>query len=264
MNHQPFPAHLLPEPAQRLVVDGSVAIGCDPGMIGPVTLGAMAAAIGNARMIELHPGWREPCVLWVGVVAPSGSAKSPALAKAIRPLERRDAANFLAYQSAMAEHEARKGAKPIPNDRPDFPPDATPLTPVCERLLTSDATLEALAAMLQTSPRGMVYAADELAAMLGGLSRYGNGGRQSTEEARWLPFYGATALKMDRKTSAPIRVERAAMSIAGMIQPGILARVLTAADFDSGLVGRLLLSVPPIPIRTWRKGGGLPEAVEAE
>lgn len=264
MNHQPFPAHLLPEPAQHLVVDGSAAIGCDPAMIGPVTLGSMAAAIGNARTIELQTGWREPCVLWVGVVAPSGSAKSPALAKAIRPLERRDGSNFRAFRSAMAEYEARKGAKPHPNNRDDFPPDDVPSVPICERLVTSDATLEALAVLLQSSPRGVVYVADELAAMLGGLSRYARGGRTSTDEARWLPFYGATTLKMDRKTSAPIRVERAAMSIVGMIQPAIFARVLTDADFDSGLVGRLLLSVPPIPKRVWRRGGGLPEAVEAE
>lgn len=259
----PFPSHCLPEPVRRLVTDGAAALGCDPAMIGPVTLAAMAAAIGNARTIELQPGWREPCVLWVAVVAPSGSAKSPALAKAIQPLERRDRANFLSYAAALAEYESTKGGERMPNDRPDFPPDEPPGVPVCERLVTTDATLEALVALLQSSPRGILFAADELAAMLGGLSRYGKGGRQSTEEARWLPFYGATALKMDRRSRGPIRVDRAAMSIAGMIQPGVLSGLLTAADFQSGLVARLLVSTPPIPRRVWRKGGGLPEAVEA-
>lgn len=259
----PFPADCLPAPARRLVAEGASAIGCDPAMIGPVVLAAMAAAIGNARTIELQPGWREPSVLWVGVVAPSGSAKSPALEKAVRPLEARDHAHFRAYTAAMAEHEARKGAEPVANDRPDFPPEQPPGVPVCERLVTSDATLEALAALLQSSPRGILFAADELAAMLGGLSRYGSGGRQSTEEARWLPFHRAGALKLDRRTRGPIRVDRAAVSIAGMIQPGVLARVLTTADFQSGLVARLLLAMPLIPRRTWRADAGLPEATES-
>lgn len=263
MNRTPFPVDTLPSPARSLVVEGAAAIGCDPGMIGPVVLAAMAAAVGNARTIELKPGWREPSVLWVAVVAPSGSCKSPTLQAAIKPLERRDAVNSRAYTAAMAEHEARKGAEPVANDRPDFPPDAPPRVPVCERLVASDATLEGLAALLQSSPRGILFAADELAAMLGGFSRYAKGGRKSSEEARWLPLYGAGPLKLDRRTSAPIRVDRAAVSVAGMVQPGILAGLLTAADFQSGLVARLLLSKPPIPRRFWREDAGLAESVEA-
>jgi hypothetical protein len=77
-----------------------------------------------------------------------------------------------------------------------------------------------------------------------------------------LPLYGAGPLKLDRRTSAPIRVDRAAVSVSGMIQPGILAGLLTGADFASGLVARLMLSMPPIPRRTWRTGGGLAESVE--
>jgi hypothetical protein len=232
-------------------------------MIGPVVLAAMAAAIGNARTVQLQSGWREPCVLWVAVVAPSGSAKSPALEKAIRPLETRDRTNFLAFSAAMAEHEARKDSAPIANERPDFPPDQPPRVPVCERIVTTDSTLEALAALLQSSPRGILFAADELAAMLGGFNRYAKGGRQSSEEARWLPFHRAGPLKIDRQSRGPTRVDRAAMSIAGMIQPGVLARVLTAADFQSGLVARMLLAMPPIPRRVWRTNGGLAESVEA-
>lgn len=263
MKSDPFPAECLPGPARSLVVEGAAAIGCDPGMIGPVVLAAMAAAVGNACTIELQPGWREPSVLWVAAVAPSGSCKSPALQLATKPLERRDRENFRAFTTAMAEHEARRGAEPVADDRDDFPPCEPPGVPVCERLVTRDSTLEGLAALLQSSPRGVLFAADELAAMLGGFARYTKGGRKSSEEGRWLPLHGAGALTLDRKTSAPIRVDRAAVSVAGMIQPGILAGLLTGADFASGLVARMLLSMPPIPRRTWRTDGGLAESVEA-
>jgi len=260
---EPFPYATLPGPAQSLVVEGAAAIGCDPAMIGPVVLAAMAAAIGNARTIEIKPGWREPSVLWVAVVAPSGSCKSPVLQLATRPLERRDAENFRAYKAAMAEYEARKKAKHVANDRPDFPPDEPPSDPVCERLVTSDVTFEGVIHLLQSSPRGLLLTADELAAMFGGFTRYGKGGRKSSEEARWLPMQSAGPLKKDRSTSPPIRVDRAAVSLAGMIQPGILAGMLTVADFASGLVARMLLSMPPIPRRVWREDGGLAASVEA-
>lgn len=263
MKSDPFPYHTLPDPAQSLVVEGAAAIKCDPGMIGPLVLAAMAAAIGNARTVQLKPGWREPSVLWVAVVAPSGSCKSPVLRAVIKPLEHRDRENFQAYTAAMAEYEARKGAEPVADDRPDFPPCEGPSVPACERLVTSDATLEALAALLQASPRGILFAADEWAAMLGGFGRYAKTGRKSSEEARWLPLHGAGALKLDRRTSAPIRVDRAAVSVVGAIQPSILAGLLTGADFASGLVARMLLSIPPIPRKVWDDDAGLAESVEA-
>lgn len=264
MKHpSPFPVDTLPEPAARLVAEGADAIGVDPGMIGPCVLAAMAAAIGNARTIELQPGWREPSVLWVGVVAPSGSAKSPVLELATRPLERRDGENHRAYIRAMSEYQARDGAEPVANERPDFPPDLPTGPPRCERMVTSDATYEGVIKLFESSPRGILFAADELAAWLGGFTRYSNGGRKGGEEARWLPMHRAGPAKLDRSGKPPIRAERAALSVCGMIQPGILAATLTGTDFANGLVARLLLAMPPIPRRRWRPDAGLDPATEA-
>ena len=223
MNPIPFPVHTLPGPAQAIVVQGAAAIGCDPGMLGPLVLAMMAAGIGNARTIELQPGWREPSVLWIAVVAPSGSAKSPALELAVRPLEVQDGKLVRAYAESVKSYEELVGKEQIDFDRPDFPPTEPRDEPFCERLVTCDATLEGVAYMLQCSPRGMIYVADELMALFGGFTRYSKGGRQASEEARWLPFHRAGTLKLDRKTTEPVRVERAALSIAGMIQPGILS-----------------------------------------
>ncbi len=263
MNLSPFPVETLPAPAHALVVEGAAAIQCDPGMLGPVVLAAMAASVGNARTIELKPGWREPSVLWVGVVAPSGSAKSPALEKAVKPLEQRDRENFRAYTAALAEHEARKGTEPAANERDDFPPDLPdPGPPKCESVVTSDCTLEGLAVLLQSSPRGILFAADELASFFGGFTRYSKGGKAAGEESRWLSLHRAGPLKLHRKTSGSIRVDRAALSVAGMVQPDVLARVLGDGDFQSGLAARFLWSMPPIPTRVWDERG-LAESVEA-
>jgi len=261
----PFPTGALPSAAADLVRKGADAMQIDEGMLGPPMLAAMSAAIGNARVAELSRSWREPAILWAVVVAPSGTGKSPALDMAVRPAERRDGEAFRAYErerkehaSAMAIHKRETSAwerGSAKGGMADFPPEA-PEPPVCQRFVTNDSTFEALASMLAASPRGMLLSCDELASWLGGFTRYAGGnGRPASEAARWLPMHRAGALKVDRKTSPPLRIERAALNIAGLIQPGVLASALTATDYDSGLVARLLLSMPPTPTRRWKSGG---------
>jgi len=247
----PFPTVALPRAAADLVRKGADAMQVDEGMLGPLAMGAMSAAIGNARAVELSSSWREPAILWVVVVAPSGAGKSPSLELVTRSAERRDSDSFRVYEDERREHAAalieHKRSKSI------LPP---PEPPACERFVTNDTTLEALAAMLAASPRGLLLACDELAAWLGGFTRYsGANGRPSSEAARWLPMHRAGSVKVDRKTSPPLRIERAALNIAGLIQPGVLASALTGVDYDSGLVARLLLAMPPTPVRKWSPGG---------
>lgn len=266
----PFPTDALPKAAADLVRAGADSLQVDPGMLGPLALAAMASAVGNSRTIALHASWHEPAIIWAVVVAPSGSGKSPALELVTRPAERRDAEALREHKEAMKEHAAalalhekamRGWERGSGKGNLTATPPAAPEAPVCERFVTSDVTFEALAAMLAASPRGMLLACDELAAWLN-FGRYSaNGGRAASEAARWLPMHRAQPLKVDRKTAPPIRVERAALIVSGLVQPGVLAAALTGTDFDSGLVARLLLSMPPIPTRRWQPGG-IPPMVE--
>src|SRR5262249_28241618 len=61
---KPFPAEALPEPARGYVDAASRAIGCDASYIALPLVTALAAAIGNSRVIRLKRGWTEPAVLW--------------------------------------------------------------------------------------------------------------------------------------------------------------------------------------------------------
>ena len=56
---------------------------------------------------------------------------------------------------------------------------------------------------------------------------------------------------MDRKASGTVYVPRAAVSVAGTIQPGTLADVLTGEHWESGLAARLLLAHPPELPKRW-------------
>jgi hypothetical protein len=266
----PFPTDALPKAAADLVRAGALSLQVSEAMLGPLALAGMCAGIGNSRTIALHASWHEPAIIWAVVVAPSGSGKSPALELVTRPAERRDAEALREHKEAIKEHAAalalhekamrgweRGAGKGNLNATPPTAPEA----PVCERFVTSDVTFEALAAMLAASPRGILLACDELAAWLN-FGRYSaNGGRAASEASRWLPMHRAQPLKVDRKTAPPVRVERAALIVSGLVQPGVLAAALTGTDFDSGLVARLLLSMPPIPTRRWQPGG-IPPIVE--
>lgn len=260
----PFPTDALPKAVADLVRAGARSLQVDEGMLGPLALAAMCAGIGNARTIALHTSWHEPAVLWVAVLAPSGAGKSPSLALVTRPAERRDASALREHKEAMKEHAAalavhekamRGWERASGKGNLTATPPAAPEAPVCERHLTNDVTLEGLAAMLAASPRGLLLACDELAAWFGSFGRYAANGRAAGEASRWLPLHRASSLRVDRRTAPPLLVERAAVCIAGMIQPSVFAAALTGTDFDSGLVARLLVSMPPIPTRRWQPGG---------
>lgn len=266
----PFPTDALPKAAADLVRAGADSLQVDPGMLGPLALAAMASAVGNSRTIALHASWHEPSVLWVAVVAPSGSGKSPALELVTHPAERRDAEALREHREALKQHAAevaqhekamRGWQRGSGKGNLTATPPAAPEAPACERHLTNDTTLEGLAAMLAASPRGLLLACDELAAWFGSFGRYAANGRAAGEASRWLPLHRASSLRVDRRTAPPLLVERAAVCIAGMIQPSVFAAALTGTDFDSGLVARLLLSMPPIPTRRWQPGG-IPPMVE--
>lgn len=266
----PFPTDALPKAAADLVRAGADSLQVDPGMLGPLALAAMASAVGNSRTIALHASWHEPSVLWVAVVAPSGSGKSPALELVTHPAERRDAEALREHREALKQHAAevaqhekamRGWERGSGKGNLTATPPTAPEAPACDRHLTNDTTLEGLAAMLAASPRGLLLACDELAAWFGSFGRYAANGRAAGEASRWLPLHRASSLRVDRRTAPPLLVERAAVCIAGMIQPSVFAAALTGTDFDSGLVARLLLSMPPIPTRCWQPGG-IPPMVE--
>ena len=96
------------------------------------------------------------------------------------------------------------------------------MEPVCERYVTTDTTIEALAAMLAGQFDGLLVSRDELAGWLGGMAEYKGG--KGSDLGHWLACWSGVPLTVDRKTGAVkmLHVPRAAVSIVGGIQPGVL------------------------------------------
>src|SRR5262249_39574395 len=79
----------------------------------------------------------------------------------------------------------------------------------------------------------------------------GKGG--GTDLQRWLSMHSAGGFAYHRKTGDKRRivVPHAAVSVCGGIQPGIIARTMGDEFMSAGLGARLLLAMPPRPLKTW-------------
>ena len=256
--YRPFPVDALPMTAARFVNEGAMALGCDAAYIALPFLAEFASAIGNSRCIRLKPSWTEPPVLWTVVVGYSGELKSPAHDLALRPIRLRQKRAMQEYKRAKAEYRDakeqydvdlkawRKADAATRGERPKQPEP-----PTCERLWCSDTTVEALADRLSNAPRGLLLSRDELAGWLASFNQYKQG--KGGDVAHWLEMHRAGPLLVDRKTgdTTTIYVPRAAVCIAGGIQPETLRRCLTPEFFENGLAARLLLVMPPRRAKKW-------------
>jgi hypothetical protein len=252
----PFPSEQLPEPLGAYVRESARGIGSDESMVALPLLAAVAGAIGNSRVIEPRPGWLEPSVLWTGVVAESGSGKTPAFRAAMQFADAEQKVAFdahhvalAAFDAAVMEHDAAysEWKRDKGNKRPA--PDR-PVKPVARRLVVNDTTIEGLVPILADNPRGVLVAVDELAGLVQSFGQYKSGGG-GADRAKWLSMHSAGPLTVDRKGSGTTYVARAAVSVCGGVQPGVLAKTMTTDNVDSGLMGRLLFTMPPRRQRQW-------------
>jgi hypothetical protein len=256
---QPFPVEALPEPVRSYLRRSATAIGVDTSYVATALLAALAAAIGNSRLVMLKRGWVEPAVLWGVLVGDSGTLKSPAIDAATKFVRQRQAEAIDIYRQAVEEYERNLGQYKVDLEtwkhgsgrkKGELPPEQ-PTKPVCERFSCSDITVEGLAVLLADAPRGLLLIRDELSGWIGGFDQYRNG--RGSDTAHWLTIHGARDLLVDRKTGdkKTTYVRRAAVSIVGGIQPETLRRALGAEHLEDGLAARLLLAMPPRRTKRW-------------
>jgi hypothetical protein len=266
--YQPFPVEALPDPLREYVRQGAVALGCDPAYLALPVLAVAAGLIGYTRVLRLKRTWRESTVLWSLIVGESGTLKSPAYRLAtdyLFPLQRRlhrqyqeDYARFL--QDKEAYQEAKRRAKEE-GTNPGDPPEE----PVERIVFSTDATIEALAEIIEDNPRGLLVTCDELTAWFSMFARYHTGKQGCSDLPRWLSMHSAGGFSYHRKTGDRRRivVPHAAVSVTGGIQPGVLARALTPEFLDAGLAARLLMAMPPKRPKRWTEAEIDPEVEQA-
>jgi Protein of unknown function (DUF3987)/Bifunctional DNA primase/polymerase, N-terminal len=251
------------------------AKGAPPDYVAGGLVGVGGALLGNARWITPWQGWAEPPILWPMIIGAPSANKSPgldAVLEAVRVLQRdlsakaeqahkewvaREETSKLAEAAWREAYKAAiKNKKPPPEKPSEAHAGSEPHTP---RLIVNDVTIERLAELVSKQPRGAFVFRDELAGLLGNMSRYAGGG---SDQPIWLEAYGGrsyVAERMSRKAS----VERFTVGLMGGIQPDKLASLLLRAD-DDGMLARFLPIWPKLaPIKRPDRGADVDFAERA-
>ncbi len=247
----PFPVAVIPAPLRGLIEEGAKAHGVPPDFIAVPLLALAGGAMGRSHGIEIKPGFVEFPHLWVAIVAPPGTGKTPAQATARRAIDElqddardryeQDLADYEAAQAELAEwHASKKG------DRGPKPEISA--KPRIEAVFTTDATTEAIAAALQVSP-GFTFIRDELVGWVKSYDAYrsGRGGDRQT----WLSMWSAQPIKVDRKGADPIYVTKPVVSVVGGVQPAMLAQLAEEAGRQDGFIERILFAYPAAHPAPW-------------
>ncbi len=240
-----FPSHVLPGAYRKLIEESATAIGCDSSYVALPVLTAIAGAIGNSRVVQLKTGWTEPSVLWTGLVGPPGTAKSPALKEGIKPLADHQQHLWNSGKTlgrvSCCEGATGNGRVATKSDGPSHAFRRT------HRILVSDTTLAGLSEVLAANTRGVVLVRDELTGWIEGFnSRFGG--------SQWLSIHDADSIIVDRARTKELIIPRAAVSICGGIQPGVLQReLLCKKNRENGLAARFLFASPEIRPVQWNE-----------
>ena len=247
----PFPVDVLPVATRRFVREAAAAIGCPPEMMAVPLLGTLSAGIGASRVVQLKRGWREGATLFLAVVAPPGAKKTPAAKAATAPVWARQVELRRRYKNEREVYEAEcrrwknGSSEDSENEESDDeePDPEPPEEPTLGRTVVEDTTTEALFAILEENPRGVLAGKDELAGWLRSMNQY-KGGKGSDRQV-WLSIWSNSETVIDRKGKAePIIVPRPFVSLVGSVQPEVLPDL--ARGPDDGLLDRFLVSYPEL------------------
>ena len=240
----PFPVDALPAPCRRFVHEAAESIGCQADLVAVPVLSLLSAGVGNSRRVEIKRGWRESATLFTAVVKAPGEKKTPAAKAALSPLwkkqvdlKRQYREKRKAYEEQLRRWESDK--KVAAKEGEVAPPQ--PEEPVMGRVVVDDTTIEALAGILESNPRGVLVARDELAGWVRAMDQYKSG--KGADRQNWLSLWSNAPISVDRKSnSEPIIVESPWVSVTGSIQPDILPELSDSRE--DGLLDRFLFANP--------------------
>jgi hypothetical protein len=253
-----FPYTLFPEPITKFIEDTAKAISCSPDFVGMGVLACASVAIGNAAVLELKKSWITGASLYCAIVAEPGSAKTPAINKALKPLFELQEYNFNEYQSKKIQYELEKENYEVEYEKwkqnikskkntnfEDKPYE--PNSPAVQQLISMDSTMEALQEILLFNNRGVIKLHDELLGFVKGMNQY----RAGADRQYWLSIWSNEPIIINRKGKDPIQLPKPFVSILGGIQPDMIEEIIKAereGSGNDGFIDRFLFCYPdPVP-----------------
>lgn len=240
-----FPEDILPPAFARYVAAAARSIGVTPEMIAIPMLVTAGAVIGNRLHIVLKKGYEQYPTLFAAVIAPPGSAKTPATLAAQWPINQIQRETVETYQRHMADYEQELDAWTTASKEQRGP---KPIKPDLEHLYSSDLTLEALVSMLAKS-QGVAILRDEILSWVTSLDQYRGG--KGSDRQQYLSLWSGAPIKADRKNAESIYIANPVAGVYGGIQPDAASSLHNSNGQRDGWIERLLLFYPDVQPALW-------------
>jgi len=259
----PFPVEALPSFLADFVTEISEARQVPPDLPSSLALGALAACVGGKVEVMINPSYREPLNLFVACVLGPGTRKSAVFEDIVAPIEDWETEQVEAMRPLIAaarekrnveEERLRRlrkeaGKEDDPERRRALTEEAARIAenltepPRFPRQIADDVTPERLAGLLAETAGRMAVMSPE-----GGIFAIMAGRYSSTGDSNFEVFlkgHAGDTLRVDRIGRPPDFVKRPALTLALAIQPEVLCRAATQAEFRRrGLLARFLYSIP--------------------
>lgn len=228
----------------QAIVNTAIAMPTSPSRLMTTLLPVAATLIGTSSRVVVKPSakYKQPCIIWSGVVGRSGELKSPSQQVIIDALVRLEIDAATQFEQELEDykiaHAHWKKDKGDPEDEPKLP--------IRKRYLTEDATLETLERIHGQNPRGVLVYRDELAGDFKAENSH-RGGRGADREAKLSQFNGREII-VDRK-EREIILQRSAISRTGSIQWEVLQSLMGEHDDSAGVFARWIFDCAESPPR---------------
>jgi hypothetical protein len=220
-------------------------LGSNPLSMLTILLSVVASLIDPDTKLELIKAtqfYAKP-ILYTGIVAESGSAKSPTMKTIINPFKKLQYEADARYREQLEEYEADlkawKATKK--NDR-----GAEPEPPPAPReYFINDATAEGISLIQSNQPhKGFLMELDELGGLIKSANAYRGG--KGTDAEKILSARDGTGTKVNRASGKRHSNPRSTFSITGGIQRDILKQQMGNLKDSQGHWARFLWAVMPI------------------
>lgn len=259
----PFPLDALPQPYRAFVAAEAAATQTPPDMAAVFVLAALATVCAGHAVIEPVPGWTEPACAWFAVGMEPGSRKSAVerdvsapirsfeleLIEQARPIVAEAASRRRMAEQRQAKAE-RRAVDAVGIEARDLELEARALAveleelrvPELPRLFTNDATPEAIASLMAANGGVLSVLSAEGGVFDIMAGRYNNG---IPNLDVFLKGHSGDAIRIDRRGRPPERIDSPALTMGLAVQPFVLRRVATVAEFTGrGLLDRFLFVLP--------------------
>ena len=237
-----FPVDVLPVALQRFCQGVADVTLTPPDMAGSAMLATASAAIGQSISIQLRKTWRESALLYLLVVAPPGSTKTPTLKMVVNPLTKIDIRLRRESKESRPYWESQKKDLKKGEVAPEEPPQF--------RAIVKDITRETLAAILRDNPRGVLADPDEATAWVSSFNEYKAKG---SDRQFWLSIWSSSSVSVDREGGRrSIFVKAPLVTVFGSLTPDMCGSLSEEHGRNDGFLDRILFAYPEVfPDQFW-------------